>query len=217
VNWTPPGSIFSLFGVDLATKDATAATVPLPTTLLTTKVTVNGEAAPLFYVGSGQIDAQMPWDIPPGTLASVIVKNGNATSNAAAVYVPATGTPGIAVYNSDHAVVTNSDGFTVNSSANPAKVGDEVVVWFTGGGPVDASGKLVTGSAAPAGLSPITGTYSVTVGGQNAVVDYIGLSPGSVGLYQANFVVPQLAKGSYPVQITIAGQPSNTPNMNVGN
>ncbi|MGO9230347.1 MAG: hypothetical protein ACLQKA_14230 [Bryobacteraceae bacterium] len=217
VNSTPPGSVFVLYGTDLATKDGSAATVPFPTTLLDTKVTVNGEAAPLYYVSPTQINAVMPWDIPGGTVASVVVENGTATSNAAAVYVPATGTPGIAVYGSNRAVVTNSDGVTVNSTTAPADVGDEVTAWFTGGGPVQPAGTLVTGSPAPPGLSPLTGNYSVTVGTLPATVKYIGLTPGSIGLYQVNFVVPQLAKGSYAVQITIGGQASNKPVMTVGN
>ncbi|MGA2272564.1 MAG: hypothetical protein ABSH00_03350 [Bryobacteraceae bacterium] len=216
VNATTPGSDFVLFGTGLATKEVTAATPTLPTMLADTKVTVNGEPAPLYYVSATQIDAQMPWDIPGGTLASVVVQNGTATSNAAAVYVPATGTPGIGFYNSNRADVTNSDG-SVNSATVPAKVGDEVVAWFTGGGPVQAAGPLVTGSPAPAGLSRITGNYSVTVGGIPANVIYIGLAPESVGEYQVNFNVPQLAKGTYAVQITIDGVASNKPVMTVGN
>jgi uncharacterized protein (TIGR03437 family) len=49
----------------------------------------------------------------------------------------------------------------------------------------------------------------VTVGGINATIAYIGLTSGGVGLYQVNFYVPQIAKGTYPVVITIAGQSSN--------
>jgi uncharacterized protein (TIGR03437 family) len=214
VNATPPGGVFVLYGTNLATKIAQAVSVPFPTTLATTKVTVNGEAVPLYYVSAGQIDAVMPWDIPGGAVASVVVQNGTSTSNAAAVYVPATGTPGIAVYNTNRAVVTNSDN-SVNSASNGASVGDEVVAWFTGGGPVLAAGPLVTGAPAPAGLSWVTGNYSVTVGTVPAHVDYIGLTSGSIGLYQVNFVVPQLAKGTYAVQINIAGQLSNKPVMTV--
>ncbi len=212
VNATPPGSAFVLYGTGLAAanRSAGATSVPFPTTLLNTKVTVNGEAVPLYYVDSGQIDAQMPWDIPGGAVASVIVTNGTATSNAAAVYVPATGTPGIAVYSNNRAVVVNKDNITVNSPTAAAAVGDEVVAYFTGGGPVTASGKLVSGAVAPPGQSPVTGSNSVTVGGMNATVVYMGLTAGSIGLYQANFLVPQLAKGTYPVVITIAGQASNT-------
>jgi uncharacterized protein (TIGR03437 family) len=210
INATPPGSVFALFGVNLATRPAGATTTTLPTTLLNTTVTVNGELAPLFYVDSGQIDAQMPWDIPANTVASVIVKNGSSTSNAAAVYVPASAAPGISVFANNRAVVVNANN-VVNDANTPAAVGDEVVVYLTGGGPVNASGKLVTGSPAPSGLSPVTDpNATVTVGGQNAVVKYIGLTPGSIGLYQANFIVPQLAKGTYPVVITIAGTASNS-------
>jgi uncharacterized protein (TIGR03437 family) len=217
LNATPAGSVFALFGSGLATRSAQALLVPLPTTLLTTQVLVNGQPVPLFYVDSGQIDAQMPWEIPGNTLATVVVKNGNATSNTAAIYVPATGTPGISVYNTNRAVVVNKDNVTVNTPSTPAAVGDEVVAYFTGGGPVQTSGKLVTGAAAPNSQAPVTGNYSITVGTVAATVIYIGLTPGSVGLYQANFIVPQLAKGTYAVQITISGFASNSPVMTVSN
>jgi uncharacterized protein (TIGR03437 family) len=213
---TPAGSVFVLFGQDLASRGVSASTIPLPTILLNTQVTVNGEPAPLFYVDSGQIDAQIPWDIPGNTLANVVVKNGTALSNTAAVYIPATGAPGISVYGNNRAVVVNQNG-TLNSGADTANVGDTVVVYFTGGGPVTPAGKLTTGAPAPNGLSPITGASSVTVNGVNAKVNYIGLTPQSIGLYQANFVVPSLPKGTYPVMITIAGVGSNNPVMTVGN
>jgi uncharacterized protein (TIGR03437 family) len=213
---TPAGSVFVLFGQNLSTKPAQPVKLPLPTKLLNTSVTVNGELAPLFYVDSGQIDAQMPWDIPGNSVASVIVTNGDSSSNAAAVYVPATGTPGISEYSNDRAVVVNPDG-SLNSSAAPASIGDELVVYFTGGGPVQASGQLTTGAASPGGLSPVTGDNSITVGNVAATVKYMGLTPGSVGLYQANFIVPQIAKGTYPVVITIDGQASNNPVMTVSN
>lgn len=213
---TPAGSVFVLFGQNLASKAVSATNVPLPSTLLNTSVTVNGEAAPLFYVDPGQIDAQIPWDIPGNTLANVVVKNGTAVSNTAAVYIPATGTPGISVYGNNRAVVVNANG-TVNSATDAAAVGDTVVVYFTGGGPVNASGKLTTGAAAPNGLSPVTGQSSVTVNGVSAKVNYIGLTPQSIGLYQANFVIPNVPKGTYPVVITIAGVPSNNPVITVSN
>jgi uncharacterized protein (TIGR03437 family) len=139
----------------------------------------------------------------------VIVTNGTTASNAAAVFVPATATPGIIVYSPNRAVVVNADG-GVNSASAAAKVGDEVVAYFTGGGAVNAAGTLVTGAVAPSGLSPVTGASpTVTVGGINATVEYIGLTPSGFGLYQANFLVPQIAKGTYPVVLTIAGQASN--------
>jgi uncharacterized protein (TIGR03437 family) len=216
INATPPGSVFVIFGTDLATKFNSAIGPPLPTTLLTTTVTVNGEKAHLFNVNTNQIDAQMPWDIPGGAVASVIVTNGTATSNAAAVFVPATATPGIGFYSTNRAVVINKDG-NVNSTTDAANVGDYVTAWLTGGGPVTASGPLVSGAGAPPGESPVTGSTSVTVGGiSSPSVLYIGLSPGGVGLYQANFQIPQIAKGTYPLVITIDGQ-ANTVGVGVAN
>jgi uncharacterized protein (TIGR03437 family) len=212
---TPPGSIFSLYGSGLATKAAQPTALPLPTTLLTTSVTVNGEAAPFFYVGPTQINAQMPEDIKPG-VATVVVKNGTVTSNAVAVTVPATGTPGIILNLDGTAVVSNQD-LSVNTTSNPAKIGDTVTVWFLGGGPVNAPGPLVTGAATPTnGYSPVSGTYGITVAGtQVTSVPYIGLTPGSVGLYQADFVVPKVAVGSRAIVITISGAASNSADMAV--
>jgi uncharacterized protein (TIGR03437 family) len=207
---TPAGSVFSIFGFNLATRVGQATATPLPTTILTTTVTVNGELVPLFYVDPNQINAQMPEDLSPG-VATVIVKNGASTSNAVAVMVPATATPGIVVYGDNRAVVVNQDG-TVNSTSTPAKVGDVLVAYFTGGGPVSAAGPLTTGSPSPKGLSPVAGPFTVTVSGVDAtVINYMGLTPGSVGLYQANFVLPKVAAGDHRLVITISGQASNNP------
>src|ERR1039457_6709394 len=124
---TPAGSVFSIFGLNLAPRVGQPTSTPLPTTVLTTTVTVNGEPAPLFYLDPNQINAQMPWDIKLN-VATVIVKNGASTSNAVAVMVPATGTPGIVVYGDNRAVVVSQDG-TVNSPSTPAKVGDVLVAY----------------------------------------------------------------------------------------
>lgn len=211
-NFTPAGSVFAVFGVDLATGIGQPSNVPLPDTLRTTTVTVNGESAPLFYVDPLQIDAQMPWDIAPG-LATIVVRNG-ASSSAAAVYVPTAG-PGISTYGNNRAVVVNSDGVTLNGPSTPANAGDEVVAYFTGGGPVSAKEK--TGSPATDPETPVTLNAMVTVNGANAHVFYIGLTEGGIGLYQVNFSIPQLGKGSYPLQIIVNGQKSNTPQISVGN
>jgi len=92
----------------------------------------------------------------------------------------------------------------------PAHVGDVVVAYFTGGGPVTASGVWTTGDASPLGKSPVTSSNSVTVNGTAAQVQYVGLSGGLVGLYQANFVVPQVTAGNHPLVITVNGVTSNS-------
>jgi hypothetical protein len=119
------GSIFSVFGVGLSQRTASAQMLPLPRTLASTQVLVNGLAAPLFYVGPGQINAQMPLEVAAGTPLSVVVKNAGQSSNAATVnLVPAA--PGIFTYGNNGAVVQNPDG-TLNSDASPAHSGDVLV------------------------------------------------------------------------------------------
>ena len=204
--YAPPGSIFALYGNALVTGSAQSTKIPLPVTLLNTSVTVNGEAAPLFYVSATQINAQMPLDIQPG-LATVVVTNGTSSSNSVAVSVPATAAPGIFVqYPTNQAVVQNQDG-SENSAAAPAHVGDTVVAYFTGGGPVNASGPLVTGAASPGnGPSPDIESAQVTVGGvQSTSIPYAGLTATLVGLYQVNFVIPQVSPGNHNLVLTING------------
>jgi|CZKS01.1.fsa_nt_gi hypothetical protein len=58
-------------------------------------------------------------------------------------------------------------------------------------------------------VSSISASYSLTVGGQPAEVQYVGLAPGFVGLYQANFKLPTLTAGSHPMVLTIDGVSSN--------
>ena len=129
--------------------------------------------------------------------------------------IPATGTPQIGVYGNNRAVVTHLDYSPVTASA-PAKVGENLVAWLTGGGPVNAAGKLTTGAESPGGLSLVTGQYSIKVGGVAATtIGYVGLTPLSIGLYQANFVLPGVAAGDRPVVLTISGQSSNAPLITV--
>jgi uncharacterized protein (TIGR03437 family) len=206
---TPAGSVFSIFGSNLATKVSQPTTVPLPTTVLSTTVTVNGTSAPFFYVSPDQLVAQMPLNVTPG-LATLVVKNGSS-SNAVSVIVPAV-SPQIGTYGNNLAVATYTDYSTVTSS-KPAQAGDTVVLWFTGGGPVNASGKLTTGAESPAGLSSVTGPYTISVDGVQATsISYVGLTPGSIGLYQASFVLPSgIPAGSHAVVLTISGEASNAP------
>jgi uncharacterized protein (TIGR03437 family) len=47
-------------------------------------------------------------------------------------------------------------------------------------------------------------------------VQYVGLAPGFVGLYQTNFTVPSLTAGSYPMVLTVGGVSSNAASVVVG-
>lgn len=213
---TPAGSIFALYGSGLASAAAQPNSVPLPTSELTTSCAVNREAVPLFYVSPTQVNAQMPLDVQAG-LATVVCSNSSTMSNSVAITVPATATPGIFLYGSNRAVVQNKD-YSLNSPSAPAHVGDIVIAYLTGGGPVNAAGTWTTGHASPNGLSPVTEPIVITVGGVASTnVTYVGLTPTLVGLYQANFTIPQVAAGDRNLVISIGGTASTAALISVTN
>jgi len=206
---TPPGSLFSIYGTNLATNQGQAVTSPWPKTLGGASVTVNGETAYLSYADKGQVNAQMPLDIPPG-VATVVVTVGTNVSNAVAALVPATAVPGVFIYGNNIAVAQNYPSYALNSAASPAPAGSVVIVYFTGGGPVKNGGALKSGTATPNNSYPTTETATATLGGMPATVEFAGLTPGFIGLYQANIVVPALAKGGHTLVLNIGGTNSNS-------
>ena len=100
-----------------------------------------------------------------------------------------------------------NEGGSVNSATEPARSGSRIAVYLTGLGRSQSSG---CDRRSATGFSRVTGNVSATIGGQNATVEFAGLAPGYMGLYQVNLVVPQLARGDYPLSVTVGGAASNT-------
>jgi uncharacterized protein (TIGR03437 family) len=207
-----PGSLFSIFGTDLATATDSAKSLPLATSLSGTSVTVGGKPAPLVFVSGGQVNAQVPYEVTEGDNVPVIVTANGLSSLAATVsVVPAS--PGIFQFGNKHAVMQNED-YTVNNTDNPAKAGSYVVLYLTGAGQVDNA--VATGKAA--GSDPLSrprASVSVTVGSQTADIAFAGLAPGFVGLTQINLKIPNLAPGDYPLVVSVNGEKSNAATVSV--
>ena len=203
-----PGSVSAVFGSNLAGNTATATTVPLPYSLGGITVTVNGAAAPLWYVSSTQLNFEMPAEAKTGP-ATIQV----GTAPAFSFTVPQAA-PGIFSYGANRAIAVNPD-FTLNDSSHPAAPGAVITVYLTGIGPLD--NPVATDTQAPSTpLSRATLAASATIGGQNAPIGFLGLTPSGIALAQANLTVPSLAAGDYPVSITIGGVASNAPLISVG-
>jgi uncharacterized protein (TIGR03437 family) len=183
----------------------------LPSSLAGVSVTVGGLPAPLLYVGPGQINFQVPYEIPSGASSVVVTANG-LPATAASVTV-ASASPGIFVYGSNWAVAQNQD-YSLNAASNPAKVGSYITLYGTGGGTVSPS--VATGSAAPASpLSYTAASVTASINGVPAKVIFAGLAPGEVGLLQVDVQVPTMPSGTYPIQIQAAGFTSNSPSIAV--
>lgn len=83
-----PGSIASIFGNFSVSSPAMAQSLPLPATLAGVSVNLsNGLSAPLFYVSSGQINFQLPWELTGATQASLSVTVNNVTSAAQTISI----------------------------------------------------------------------------------------------------------------------------------
>jgi uncharacterized protein (TIGR03437 family) len=200
-----PGTLATIYGNNLAGGTALAASAT--TTLGGVTVTIDGVAAPLLYVTANQINFQVPYEVETGSAVMTVV-NGGYQSNGFSFEV-AVATPAILVDSNQNSISQNIDG-SMNAPGNPAAPGSIVVVYMTGIGPLD--NPLATGQLAP--LSPLSSAeldYSATIGGQSVQVLYLGMTPGFLGLAQANIMMPDVADGDYPLVITIGGGNSNSP------
>jgi uncharacterized protein (TIGR03437 family) len=190
-----PGTIVALFGTNLApagTDLQAQPPPPLPTSLGGVSVTVNGILAPLFSVKPGQINIQVPF-ATTGPAATIIVNNNGSLSNAVQATVAAT-SPGVFSVNANGigpGTITHLD-FSLVTEANPAVPGEFVSIFLTGLGAVNpAVADGVAGPTNPLSHAVDTGNIRVRFNGDlQGQVQYAGIAPDFVGLYQINVQIP---------------------------
>jgi uncharacterized protein (TIGR03437 family) len=204
-----PGSWAAAFGTFSGVATTTNTTLPFPTTLAGTKLTINGISAPLYDVRQSQITFLVPAAAPLG-IQPVVVTTPLGTLNGTVKIVSAA--PGIFPKegtNPPKGAIINQTGIE-NSASAPAKKGEVISIYGTGPG---AFKSAYTDGVAP-GASPLVETKStpqVFIGGVEAEVKFSGLNPSSPGLWQINVVVPNLAflTGKVPVSVFIDGVDAN--------
>lgn len=192
-----PGGIVTVFGSQLAISAGVASSVPLPVLMAGVAATVNGVAAPLYYVSPGQLNIQIPYEIPSGILATLeINNNGRVTSQTFRVAAAAPG------------IFTDASGAPVPGVRGAP--GQIVTLYVTGTGPVSPA--VATGGAPAPGTAIaslpqlLTSPLTVTVGGKTAALTFAGIPPGEVGAAQINYQIPSgIAPGVQPVVVTIGG------------
>ena len=201
-----PGMILSIFGSDLAPSTWSAQTVPLTAQLAGVSVTVNGVAAPLYYVSPAQLNVQIPYATPVNTTATLVVNNnGQTVSRSFAVSAAAPG------------IFGDRNGAPIPNAS--AAAGQIVTLFITGDGAL--SPPIATGSAPSVGTAieqlprPLQ-SAAVTVGGLDAPIQFIGAPPGLVGVTQINYQVPAGAvPGVQSVVVTVGGVTSTPVKLTV--
>ena len=221
------GGIVAAFGEQFTFKDpAVATSLPLPTQLADAQVFVNDKPAPVYYASYNQVNFQMPYDVAAGT-ATVRVDRGTTRGNAITItVVPASPkllrlqlrAAGVSIPESRDffGIAVHQDGtlslpreFGIANS-RPSKPGDVITLYGLAFG---QTGPPVTaGVAAPTSpLAEISSSTKRVLFGSLALNSgipqdalFVGLTPGLVGLYQVNVVVPDNSpKGDVPVRIQL--------------
>ncbi len=241
VRASSPGQIEAAFGSGFPAQTnvaVSASSTPLPTKLSNVSLKVNGVLAPLFFVGVGggqgagafQINYQVPYQTKPG-LARIEALNNDVPVSTGYLIVGevAPGVFTISATGKGQAVAINQD-FSLNgdSAQNPRAKPEERgrVITFFANGPGGqftnpANGQSLTPvSGEPTPANPFYATQTapiVTVGGVPATVTFSGLTPGFVGLWQLNVVIPPTAPvgNAVPVVIKLNRRTTNLTNIAV--
>jgi uncharacterized protein (TIGR03437 family) len=215
-----PGSWLEIKGTNLsqttrqwAGSDFNGASAP--TSLDSVSVTIDGKSAYLAYISPGQINVQAPADTATGNV-QVAVTTSSCSSTAFTVPEAAIA-PGLLapasfkVNGTQYLVAQFPDFATYVGNANlipgvpfrPAAPGDTIIAYGIGFGavaPAIAPGQVASGSTSLANLS-------IAFGSTPATVTYDGLVSGAVGLYQFQFMVPNVADGDYPIVFQVGSTP----------
>jgi uncharacterized protein (TIGR03437 family) len=207
-----PGSLVSIFGTGLATSLLQGDTVPLSTNIGGTSVTMNGIPAPLYFVSAGQVNAQVPWNVlPQGTTSGTanVVVNLNGASSVVNTVNVAQFSPNVFAAG-QFAIAITSDGTLAapvgaipGLVTRPARVGEVLVVYANGLGPVTPA---IDNGAPGNPLRQTVNVPEVLFGGVPATPAFSGLTPQFPGVNQINVAVPAGVSGNaVPLQIRLGG------------
>lgn len=202
-----PGAYLAIAGTQLASTTQTASSIPLPLSMGGFSATVNGVAAPLYYVSPEFVSIQIPYETPSGIAVTLTVNHDGQAASQSLTLSPAA--PGIFVSGGSPIPNANATrGQTVSLYMNG--IGALSPSVFTGGAPAAA----VAVSDLPKPLQ----TTTVTVGGLPARIDFIGEPWGLAGVMLINYQIPPGALlGPQQVVVTTGGIASAPATVTVTN
>lgn len=206
-----PGSLVSIYGSDLSLINQATQQMPAPTALGESCLTVNGVPVPVIFVSATQINGQLPFQVD-GSVQMVLRTPGGVSDNFNLTMLP--GAPGVfrnGTAGSQRdlpALYRASNGLLVTDS-NPVHRGDTITIYLTGLGRTSPS--VEAGVPAPSDpLASVLIAPAVTIGGVALPVDFAGLVPSTIGVYQINARVPFHTPIGLDQPLTVTQGSSNT-------
>lgn len=177
---------------------------------------MNGVPAPLYFVSSGQVNAQVPWDVlaqgqTSGTANVVVSLNGvnslSQTVNIGQFSPNVFAASGFAIAINPSGQLSAAPGAIPGITTRPARPGETLIVYANGLGPVTP----VIANGAPGNpLRTTVSTPTVLFGGIAVTPAFSGLTPQFPGVNQINVVVPAGITGNaVPLQIRQGGLTSS--------
>jgi len=212
--------IAAVYGTNLAT-DANIPNGQLPTILGGTCVTLNNAAVPLMMTSSGQINFQIPPGLAAGKYPLVVRSVANqAASTSTLMVTVAKYAPKVLMTSDGHAAIYHSDGRLVTTD-NPTTRDQRLIVYAAGLGPTNG-GTVNAGTPSPSDPLAVTASVSVYFGPMSykqapVVVEWSGLVPGMIGVYQIDVYVPgtHMKGDNVGVFLKIGGVASPTTGANL--
>jgi len=186
-----PGGLISVYGQQMSPVNMATTEIPLPTALGESCLTVNGLPVPMLFVSSQQINGQLPFTVDGNATMTLhtpggISDNFNFTIYTAAPSIFRSGTAGP---DTGLATIFRADNNQLVTPTNPIHPNDSIVIYATGLGRTQPS----VDAGLPAPADPLGSAIIVpqlTLGGVPLTIQYAGLVPGEVGVYQINATVP---------------------------
>jgi uncharacterized protein (TIGR03437 family) len=207
-----PGMLVIVNGINLSLTQYATGGIPLPTILGESCLTVNGIPIPITLISPTQINAQLPF-LLAGDATMTLRSPAGVSNNFTFTVLSAA--PGVfRTAGSLPAVVRAGNGELVTPS-NPVHPEDWIVIYAAGLGVT--SPLVAAGAGAPSDpLAWVLSKPDVTLGGEPLGLDFVGLVPGQVGVYQINAYVPHWVSLGWEVPLVItAGGTSTTLNVRV--
>lgn len=227
-----PGAFIEIYGSNLAADSlnwgGSFNGVNAPTSLAGTMVTIGGQAAFIAYASPGQVNALVPSNVGTGQ-QQITVTTAIGTSNSYTITVNPTAAgllaPGylniggmqyVGALFPDYQTFVAPPGAISGYTSRRAKPGDVLIIFGVGFGPVNPN--IPAGQVVP-GNTALTLLFQISFGSAPATLQYAGLAPSLVGVYQFNVVVPNIPPSdAVPVTFTLGGVPgAQTLYTSVGN